>query len=438
MKVLIIDTINKGDCTMSIKKRIKRMLGDKGLKAIRDIRARIRYAKCKMNGYAGLIKVNEQVLESPIIFHMKGKHVFFGYYDLQQLNKKEDKLLATVISDHADTRRDRAELGWYGIEDKVYHAITTTGAWCWQQGARLRWHPLNEDAVLFNDVKDGKYVMRCVDLNGVELQVINRACYDITPDFRYGLSLNYSRLQRLRPGYGYNCIPDATVDERAPANDGVFLVDIKANTSRLIITYEQLAKLSPGCETAHNYLNHISISPDGDRFIFFHLWTPGVGERWNAKLYTARLDGSDLQCLEQEYITSHYCWKNGHELLTTTVGFGGAKSYYIRYDISNHTREIVESEHLHHDGHPTFMSDADHFITDTYPLENCVQHLFFEAVSKSDYMPGCDVFHDPRLYEEKRCDLHPRLTKDNRIITIDSTCRNGVRSVLLFRRKASE
>lgn len=44
-----------------------------------------------------------------------------------------------------------------------------------------------------------------------------------------------------------------------------------------------------------------------------------------------------------------------------------------------------------------------------------------------------DIYHNPRMYEEMRCDLHPRLTPDNKLFTIDTVYSKCKRSVLIFK-----
>lgn len=365
---------------MSLKKQIKRILGPQGLYAVRRVKAQLVYLRRRCAGQHKALVMHSTRWSEPRTFSQPGRHVFFGYYDLQQLDADDTRMLVTVIPGHADAMRDEAELGWYDLSDGQYHAITATRAWCWQQGARLRWHPVLPDAILFNDVEDDRYVTCTADImTGKRTRLAGRACYDVTPDMSHGLSLNYSRLQRLRPGYGYGRLPDKTIGEKVPASDGIFLVDLERDESRLIISYEQLVKLSPGSEEEWNYINHISFAPSGERFMFFHLWTPGIGERWRAKLYVANTDGSGLRCLEGEYTTSHYCWKDDRTLLTTTVPDENGRSYYMTYDVDTGVRTLLGSEHLNHDGHPSFMRDGDHFIADTYPLNHCMQQLFFRS-----------------------------------------------------------
>lgn len=421
---------------MSAKSRLKRVMGDRNIWRIQVIKSQIKYVRTNLLGHSNRFKLNSSDWTEPKIFAKPGKHLFFGYYDIQQINNEKDMLLVTEIPQKAKTGKDKALLQWTDLEGKQYHTIAETSAWCWQQGARLRWHPMIKNVVLFNDVEKDSYVTRFYDLDkGKVIKVVPRALYDITPDGKTGLSLNYSRLQRLRPGYGYNTLPDSTSAEKVPEKDGIYCVNIETGKSTLIISLADLSSMSNGSEQEWNYINHISIAPDGEHFMFFHLWTPGANARWKAKLYIARLDGTKLKCLEDEYIISHYCWRNEHELLTTSTGFVGGRSYYFTYDIQSGERKTLESRYLKNDGHPTYLADREHFVTDTYPLSGCMQHVFTENISGDDYQSICDIYSDPRMFGEKRCDLHPRITSDARYLTIDTTFRDGKRSILLFKHK---
>lgn len=415
---------------MGLKSSVKKLIGQKNRQRIKAVKAWLKYRADRSN--AGQLVMESDGWADPVVYSLPDKHVFFGYYDIQQI--RGDKLLLTAVPRKADTKRDPAELYWVDIPTGQYHKICQTRAWCWQQGARLRWHPTLQNAVMYNDVEGERYVCRIVDLEEGPIQTVGRALYDITPDGRYGLSLNYSRLQRLRPGYGYDTLPDATAGETVPANDGIFLVDLQTGQEKLIISYEQLVQMAPEAAGEINYVNHISISPDGSRFLFFHLWTPAVGTRWHGTLCTARLDGSELRCLEDGSIPSHYCWNGSDRLLITSVGFGGTASYYYLYDLSAGTRKKLEHPRLVQDGHPSFLRDGRRFLTDTYPLSGSMQQLFLSDEAGEGHTPICKIYSDPRLFDEKRCDLHPRLTPDDEVVTIDSTFRDGKRSVVLLRR----
>ena len=60
--------------------------------------------------------------------------------------------------------------------------------------------------------------------------------YSISNDCLYAVSLDFRRLQRLRPGYGYEDLPDTSIDQKAPENQGLWLMDLKTGQSELIIS----------------------------------------------------------------------------------------------------------------------------------------------------------------------------------------------------------
>jgi hypothetical protein len=420
---------------MGIKNKVKRIIGNKSISKLKYVRGVYRYCESKAKDKSSYkIKDSDWTLWKE--YQESDKHVFFGYYDIQQLNDNQDKALITKIPLHVDTRMDNAELLWVDLENGEEHCISQTSAWCWQQGARLRWHPENKAAVLFNDVSEGHYITRIwnIDTN-TEIKKYPRALYDVTPNMKYGFSLNYSRLQRLRPGYGYNKLPDETIDAKAPDNDGLFRVDLDTNEITLLVSLHDLSEKSPESIDLWNYINHISVSPNGKRLIFFHIWTPGVTARWMVALYSINVDGTDLKCLEKNYRASHYCWMNDDQILITAGGFSNKESRYIIYDIPSGERRILKGKMLKYDGHPTVSLDKKTFVTDTYPIGNNRQILYRCSVDTGECKPILDFFSDSRMFEEKRCDLHPRVTRDGKYISIDTTCRDGKRSVIILRKQ---
>lgn len=419
---------------MGIKKAIKNVVGPEMYSKLRVVKSNIKYFRAMQNASKLVIQSNKW--EHFLTLSKPGKHLFFGYYDIKQFNYDETKVLVTEIPVGADPLKSKALLQTYSLETGEYNVIGETAAWCWQQGARLRWHPTMPQCVVYNDVEDGKYVARLVDAeNDKRLKTYPRALYDISSDGRIGLSLNYSRLQRLRPGYGYSILPELSKDAFVPEEDGIFSVDLESDEVKRIISLKQLVMLSPESEKMWNYINHISFSPNGKLFMFFHLWTIASGARWKNKLYVANVDGSGLHCLESDEVISHYCWISDDELLATTVGFDDPIKKFIVYDIKNHTKRILKSEHLTKDGHPAMMGDKVHFISDTYPQSDCMQHLFIESIDRSgaDYEPICTVFSDPRMFGDKRCDMHSRFSITDQYITFDSTFQNKQRSIVILK-----
>ena len=413
-----------------IKQTIKKIIGQKNitftkqnLKALKD--------KKYLHGHSRIQVVNDALLYQK--YAQKDKHVFFGYYDISQFDEKEERLLVHVVKKGADASKDKAELGYYYAASGQYVPFAHTNAWCWQQGARLRWHPTQENTVLFNDMRDGKYFTRVHDLElGKTTSIIRYPLYDIDADGTFGLSVNFSRLQRLRPGYGYSTLPDQTAGQAAPADDGIFYVDIARNKGKLLISLADLAAEVNDPIADEHYINHVSISPDGKRFMFFHIWTLKEDTHWKTRLCVYDLESNDLKVLEKEDRVSHYDWI-GNDRLIITCWDQDRKQYYCTYDVNTGEKSRIENKDLSHDGHPTYLQDENIFISDTYPLGNDMQTLFEYDMKNDAYKQIIRLYSEPKLYDEKRCDLHPRVSASRKYITLDTTCQNGVKQVMLIK-----
>lgn len=403
---------------MKVKNIAMQMLGEKGVQRAVYCKKLLCLVKSALNGNRNRIDVSGAGKYR--LYHIKGKNVFFGYYDLKACNSSGKKLIAHVVDKSANPVVDAAKIVWFDCEgtDTRPHMVGETKAWCWQQGARLRWHPVEKDTILFNDFVDHQYVLRKVNINSGLSEIIGCAVYDIDGEMKYGVTLNFSRLQRLRPGYGYLNISDSTEGEKAPNDDSAFLVDMQSGKKNLLYSLSQLAKDVD--DDGSHYINHLSIAPDGQHFIFFHLWT--FGAKWKRRLYVSDMMGTNLKRLTDDIVVSHYCWMDNENLLITTTA--GA---YLCVNINSGKRQQVEEKHLIRDGHPNKFRDG--FVSDTYPLDNQLQKVFCCRLDGTGYREIANVFSYPLKFGEHRCDLHPRVETNQRI-TIDTTAIGGVRSIM--------
>lgn len=416
---------------MEFKKIIKRLLGNGTMARLRTFKLYYRYVKNHKNHGKIVLKSESWSLVDTI--YDKDFHCFFGYYDIQQIDKAHGKLLFQKIKKNAVAGKDKAFICLFDLKTRKEEILDSTIAWSWQQGARLRWHPIDEKCILFNDYVDNTYVTVIFDLSKHKrIKMMPAAFYDIDCNFRYGLSLNFPRLQRLRPGYGYSNSIDSTKSLFAPEEDGLWRYDLETGTPKMLISLQELAE-KVGTQRQWNYLNHISFSPNGEKFMFFHIVTGAPLPRWKVYLYVGNIDGTDIHCIEDDFSASHYCWRNNDELLITTCGFAGTPSYYMLYNVSSGEKRIINSSHLHKDGHPTYFKDKENFVTDTYPQSGGMQHIFCMNHYGEEFKPIVSVYHDDRMYEEKRCDTHPRLTMDNKVLSFDTTYKDGARSIVILK-----
>lgn len=421
---------------MNKKEKIKKLLGYQNIVRLKKMNAVFKYGKVAIKGNKGRLNYNEKYVKQLYRIEQQGKNVFFGYYDLKQLDDLGERALIHIVDKKADPAKNSAQLAWYDLKTETIHVFAESNAWSWQQGARLRWHPINKNCVMYNDCEEGHYVTRIFDLKEEKIvDTIEVALYDITSSGEFGLSLNFSRLQRLRPGYGYSAVQDESIGVAVPEEDGIFLWSKEDNSVKKIIDLKDLVEKSKAGAGAEHYLNHISIAPTSDYFMFFHLWSYGLGTKWGMALYTANLDGTNLKCIDDTETVSHYCWKGSNILLTTVLACEKvAHAQYIIYDLKKGSKKVLVDEHLYKDGHPSWLSDGESFITDTYPQGNSMQYVFYMKQDCSAYEEILEVYANPMLLDEHRCDLHPRVDERHNIITIDTT-QTGVRSVLLLHTK---
>lgn len=382
-------------------------------------------------GYAGFLSVNNDIVKSIKIYGDKDYNTFFGYYDLQQISPNSTRMLVLKTKRNAHPAVDEAEIYYIDLTDDTWHYITSSKAWCWQQGCRLSWVTNSNNLVFYNDMMNGKYISRVWNVD--EKRMVEEypyAFYEIDFEKRIGIGLDFSRLQTMRPGYGYSSIDDTSKDSCAP-NKGIYTYDIKNNVYTEIISLQKLANEVQANASDYHYINHICISPNHDKFMFFHLWAKDSVAMWKMRLLVSDYEGN-YKVLEDGDIISHYCWLNNNELMVTKIVPERDKCF-VRYNIETGQKRLIDNSHLIQDGHPVLFNDRKKFVVDTYPLINCIQKLFVSSAEDNDvYIEILKAFSDPRFYIEHRCDMHPRLHGNNKMISLDSTYSDGVRKCILL------
>lgn len=351
-------------------------------------------------------------------------NTFFGYHDVTPFSADDSRLLAIHTGDATpgSARIVPARIGWFAADapERGFHAAAETETWCWQQGCRLQWHPRAPNAhILFNRMFDGSYGCEALDLDaGQTLNRYRRPVYAVDPEGRAALSLNFARLQRFRPGYGYANLPDETVAQRAPAADGLWRLDLETGSSDLLHSLDALAAFhpQPSMDGAEHYLNHLSYSPGGARILFFHLWRGGGARQ--SRMLTANADGTGLALLSP-HRASHVCWLSDGEVLAYTVDERGA-GRYRRFPLGQPEFSLVGGDNLTADGHPMLKPGGKTVVIDTYPDELSERRLSLLDLATGANQPLGAFFSPPWLTGERRCDLHPRWNRAGKRVAIDS------------------
>lgn len=357
--------------------------------------------------------------QEDVVLGADGHHVFFGYYDVTPFSK-DGKIVLACRTDLRLASPDpvrKIELGYYDLAEtgeKKFNYFAESVAWCWQQGARLQWMPgSNDEVVLFNNrTRSGQY--EGVLFHVARREVVNtiaRPLYDISQDGKWGLSLDFSRLQRLRPGYGYDASADLTADDLVPSGACLELINIEQNRIDFTFSYAELLGFEPvpDMHGAEHYINHLSFSPSGHRFIFFHMWVSN-GKRASRLLLVDRQSGG-VTLLNNSGKCSHYAWNGDSELLVYCAPKKGESIGYHLYDLDKLAKspEKVGPGVLVEDGHPSFLPGGERFLTDTYPNRFGRQTLMLFDRASNQLVWSRSLFRSSQYRGEVRCDLHPRL-----------------------------
>ncbi len=365
------------------------------------------------------------------------KYHWFGYYDKLEFDPTSRYVLGMEVDfEHRSPGPDDViKVGMVdtGAGDR-WTELGETRAWNWQQGCMLQWLPGSKDEVLWNDRAAGDYVCHILNVRTRKKRTIPSAIYALSPDARWAVTCDFRRLNHSRPGYGYAGLPDPNRETAIPEDVGIWKVDLATGRKQLIISIADAARIPyPGgySKGAKHWFNHLLVSPDGKRFIFLHRWRGDKeGAGFSTRMFTAGADGKDLHILDPNGRTSHFIWRDPHNVLAWAGHPSHGDKFYLFRDKTSQV-EVVAPDLMPLNGHCTYLPGNRWILNDTYPDRNRLQHVYlYDTVSKVRRPLG--DFHSPAEYTgEWRCDTHPRFSPDGKKVVIDSA-HNGGRQLYLL------
>ncbi len=369
------------------------------------------------------------------------KHHWFGYYDKLQFDPSARYALGMEVEfEHrAPTPEDVVRIGMVDLEDgDRWVELGESRAWGWQAGCMLQWLPRSQHETVWNDRIDGRFVCHILNIRTGQKRTLPHAIFTLSPDGQTALSIDFHRLEDMRPGYGYMGIPDPWYGVNAPEETGIHKVDLHSGESSLIVSLAEVAAIPyPHGEIrdAKHYFNVLIFNPGGAHFLFLHRWRFGDGP-FHTRLLTARADGSDLTVVDHSGHTSHLIWRDPSHILAWSRRPSHGEAYYIFPNVEDgscRSDQIVGKTKMPLNGHCTYLSDNDWVLNDTYPQgEERLQDLYLYHVP-TDRRVDLGQFHSPPAYTDTlRCDLHPRSSPDGSKIVIDSAHGGNGRQMYLF------
>ena len=364
------------------------------------------------------------------------KHHWFGYYDKLEFDPNNRFVLSNQVSFEHRTPQadDRIAVGMVDTaEDDCWIPLGTSNAWGWQQGCMLQWRPQSESEVLWNDRDGDQFICRIKNVKTGATRVLPRPVYTVSNSGEFALSAGFARIQRMRPGYGYVGLEDPCQRQRAPADSGVWRLDLESGEAKLIFSLAEAAAIDhqgQSLEGHWHYFNHLLINPDDSRFIVLHRWRKSTGSGPNAeptggfttRMFTVAMDGTEKFIVDPSGFTSHFIWRDTSHICAWTRPAGQSAGFYLFRDQTEVIERVGEGV-MTVNGHNTYLPahDNEWILNDTYPQGPRREQIPYLYHVPTQRRVELGRFPSPGEYRgEWRCDLHPRSSNDGRIVAIDS------------------
>ncbi len=349
---------------------------------------------------------------------------WFGYYDKYQFDPTDRYVLGMAVNfEHRSPRHDDViTIGMVDLKAQDrWIELGTSRAWGWQQGCMLQWRPGSQSEILWNDRDGDRFVCHILDAFSRKKRTIPYPIYTVSPDGAWGLSVDFRRINDMRPGYGYAGLPDPNRDAAAPADSGIWLVNLDSGSAKLIVAIADLLTVPTKQDLAgaKHYVNHLLFNTDGSRFVFLHRWRKGTGG-FMTRMLTADPGGKDIRVIDDNGWMSHFIWRDPKHILGW-VRLPGKGSGFFLFPDGPGTITQIGAGVMTRNGHCTYLPGSQWILNDTYPQgQRREQRVYLFHVSTKRRV-SVGNFHLPRVYKgEWRCDTHPRFNRAGMKVCIDS------------------
>ena len=352
-----------------------------------------------------------------------GFEYFYGYYDKSPWDMTDRYMICLKVKQAYKSVAPK-ESGIVGVidtqDDNKFIKIGITHSWNVQQGCMAQWMgPDYSSRIIYNDFRDGHYCSIIYNFqNKKEEKLLPMAAYDVSSDGSFILSLDFSRLHRMRPGYGYSNLPDTTKGELCPDKGCIWKIDVESGKITELFKYTDFAAFEPdeSMIAAEHKVNHLMISPNCKRFMVLHRWFRKG--RKHTRLVTVNVDTTEMYNLSDDVFVSHCYWKNDDEILSFLRKKETGDHYYLMKDKTQEYQ--MYWPRLRTDGHCSYSPDGSLVVTDSYPNRKRMAFVYLCKEEQEQPVRIAKVFSPFRYDNDCRCDLHPRWNRKGTKICIDS------------------
>ena len=353
-------------------------------------------------------------------------HYFVGYYDIDPFSHNTSSILCHNVSFKYTNcvTPSYADIGLLNINSNTFHAITNTRALNWQLGSRVQF--LSNNEIIYNDIIDNRQCSIIYNIdNSKTTNTLLYPFWGISPDKKYGVSLNFARLNTKRAGYGYKGDHPDGQDE--------CLTVFEICSQKIILKkslHSILEAVNYVCPSGTDpYLNHVAWSPCSTKFLtLFHYHCSIDGSR---RIYPVLVDitNGSFNLISDSGIFSHHTWVNSDRLLAF-LKLSNLLTYGVWDEINGW--QPIDVSLPATDGHPSYIAKSDSIIVDSYPDRLGRMSIYHGNIRNHCSPTKIGMIRNyPRYTNELRCDLHPRVTSCHNYIVCDVPTKSG-RKILII------
>lgn len=394
---------------------------------------------------------------------------FVGFHDIVPWDERERYILC-LEADEMAPKGAPASVGLVDLRDpeRPLQRVADTTAWTYHVGARQQW--LKDDLFLYNAVRDGRYYGIIESVAAGPQDQIEGGIWDVGADGRWGLAPSFARSDRYYASYGFTGGTAPSLDDPAPNDDGLYLVELSTGQRTLRFSVAEIAAQVYPQRAARTptpaWLSHPAFNPDGSRFCFYlrHYRHDGT---LHSDFFVADRTVGPARCLLRGRV-SHFAWLDADRLLIYarlmgrrdtiraaravrhpivrstltlarklkkamprrrgTAGGGG----HLVLDVRTGATTVLAPDLLVVDGHQQFTSDRRWMVCDTYADRRRNQRLFLfdmrqkRRVELGDFPEPERLRGAPPLAQVHRdggqnfaCNLHPRWNRAGTAVCFD-------------------
>jgi len=359
-----------------------------------------------------------------------------GYYDKLLFDPTDRLVLANEVDfeGRSPAPEDELRVGMIDTADgDRWIELGVTRAWNWQQGCMLQWVPGTEGHVAWNDREDGRFVTRLLDVQSGRSRTLPHPFYCFAPDGGTAFAPDFSRLNDMRPGYGYAGLTDHNRQALAPDDAGIWRLDVRTGERQLVFSFADAARIpfagrpeaAFGPQSKH-WFNHLLCNPDGTRLFFLHRWRASADRSFRTRALTMNFDGSDVFVIDPWGDTSHFVWRDPGHVFAWAWHPSHQARFYVYEDRTDNVT-VVGPDVMTANGHNTYVPGTGNawVLNDTYPDADTLQHPYLFHVPTSRKVPIGHYPSPPGYRGEWRCDTHPCASRDGKTVVFDSAHRGG-------------